>query len=308
VRVLDLYAGLGGWSKPARERGHQVTTVDLDPRFGTDIVADVFDLTAAALGGRGAFDLILASPPCEKFSVMTIGRNWNRDNTPKTEVAATALRLVEHTRALIEALAPAFYVIENPRGKLRALPALADLERRTVTYCRLGMPYMKPTDLWGGFPPSLVLPEACKPNRPDRLAKPRGNSGPTNSNIGHSLDHIAAPRGSRTGVQRSPQTDHIGTATGVPGGNPSAYKKARRDVQDGLLTGRTMPPGTKRTKFRGGVLEEIARYPSWSAERKNLSAILAEIPRALALLVIEAAERDLAAGARPVPTMLWALA
>lgn len=97
MKVLDLFAGLGGWSKPARERGHEVTTVDLDPRFGTDIVADVFDLTVDRLGGPGAYDLILASPPCEKFSVMTIGRNWYRDGSPKTAAAAAALRLVTHT-------------------------------------------------------------------------------------------------------------------------------------------------------------------------------------------------------------------
>lgn len=169
---------------------------------------------------------------------------------------------------------------------------------------------MKPTDLWGGFPPSLVLPEACKPNRPDHLAKPRGNIGSA-GNIGHILDH-------RTGFQR-----HAVVPTGLrpadrpseeaavdrsmwPGSKALDPRGSRTGVQrSGPLTGATMAPGTKRTKFRGGVLEEIARYPSWSAERKNLSAILAEIPRALALLVIEAAERDLAAGARPVPTMLW---
>ncbi|HXJ69388.1 MAG TPA: hypothetical protein VNM39_10815, partial [Verrucomicrobiae bacterium] len=49
----------------------------------------------------------------------------------------------------------------NPRGMLRTRATVAHLERRTVTYCRLGESHMKPTDLWGVFPPGLNLPEPC---------------------------------------------------------------------------------------------------------------------------------------------------
>jgi len=41
---LDLFAGLGGFSQAFEEaEGWEVTTVDIQERFGTDICADVMD-------------------------------------------------------------------------------------------------------------------------------------------------------------------------------------------------------------------------------------------------------------------------
>ena len=39
LRVLDLFAGLEGWSEPFRERDHDVISVDLDPRFDVSLEA-----------------------------------------------------------------------------------------------------------------------------------------------------------------------------------------------------------------------------------------------------------------------------
>lgn len=190
LRVLDLFAGLEGWGAPWRARGHDVVTVDYDPDFRTTIVADLGDVPAflaelrRVKGHDWRPDVILASPPCEAFSTMTIGRNWTRTADgrpwPKTDRARLALHLVASTRRILEALGPTFFVIENPRAMLRKVPELGDLERRTVAYCAFGEPVQKPTDLWGGFPPSLVLPGVCKPK---------------------AGCHVSAPRGSRTGTQ-----------------------------------------------------------------------------------------------------------
>lgn len=178
MKVLDLFSGLQGWSDPFKERGHETFTVDLDPRFGADLVADIGLLMPWDLPWKP--DIILASPPCEKFSVMGIGRNWHHDGTPKNPEAAEALRLVERTLYLIDKLQPSFWIMENPRAKLRVLPPMQKLERRTVTYCQYGEFRMKPTDLWGGFPPSFIARPPCK------------NGAPC---------HVRAVRGSRTGTQ-----------------------------------------------------------------------------------------------------------
>lgn len=232
MRVLDLFAGLGGWSEAFRDRGHEILTVDNDPEFGSGWTKDIFLITAKDFADWKP-DIILASPPCETFSVMTIGRNWTTDHKPKTEKAKLALDLALHTVDLIKDIDPQFWVIENPRAKLRRfyeqIPGLED--RRTVAYCQLGEKFQKPTDLWGGFPPSLELPPMCKRGSPC---------------------HTPAKRGSKTGIQ-----------------------------------------GDTRTKFRGGMIEDMIHLYSQDPRRKELSALRAKIPYKLSELVCLAAEQDL---------------
>lgn len=290
--VLDLFAGLGGWSEPARELGLDVVRVDNDERFDVEVHADLFKFTVGdvleATGGRPPF-LVLASPPCESFSVLTIGRNWNVDNTPKTSRAAIALELVYATRRLIEDLAPAFYVIENPVAKLRALPVLHDVERRSVTYCRLGEPFKKPTDLWGGFPPSLDLPAPCTAD-PRRYGTVDVDGRLFVRDVDGRPCHLSAPRGSRTGIQG--------------GDDPTSYEQTRNAGQ-GRLTEHKAIVREALPAFAGGMLEGMRQYSSSSSKRREVTALRAKIPYRLAELVTEAAVKDYAAGRRYVSTTLF---
>ena len=178
LEVLDLFSGLGGWSAPFRDRGHRVTTLDVEPSFSPDIVADLMTWEPDTSYRP---DIILASPPCETFSMLAIGRSWNHDGTPKTPKAALALALVERTLSLADSLGAPYLVVENPRARLRTLRSgLQDLERATVTYCQYGERVMKPTDLWGRFPDTLRFRPPCR----------NGAS-----------CHVRAPRGSTTGTQ-----------------------------------------------------------------------------------------------------------
>lgn len=166
--MLDLFSGLGGWGAAFRDRGHDVTSIDFEPRFGSSLVVSVMDIKA--LHG---WDVILASPPCECFSVMTIGKNWHKDGTPKTERAAKALELANHTFALIDQAKPRFYVVENPRGKLRRVASRPP--NATVWYCRYGASSAKPTDLWTNLNGGSALGWlACASGAPDHDAAPRG--------------------------------------------------------------------------------------------------------------------------------------
>lgn len=267
MRIIDLFAGLCGWTSAADPDRDVVVTTDIDERFGTTVTADILepdlgDRLIDALGGRP--DVVLASPPCEAFTVMQIGRNWTGPtdippHAPKTERAVLALRIVERTRELLDELAPSYFVIENPRAKLRKLPVMAGLERRTVTYCQLGEPFMKPTDLWGGFPPSLVLPPPCR------------NGDPC---------HVTSPRGSTTGIQGSGAVEIRCPACGLR--TPSARRSC----------------GGCGLPFSSDQLRRI---------RNATAAERAKVPFELSRLVLEAARSDLDSGRNPIvgQSSLW---
>lgn len=179
MRILDLFAGLGGERrrKKVEARGHEYVTLDFDPAFECDLTRDILTVTPEEVSG---FDFIWASPPCEAFSVASIGHHWNKDRTPRTVHAVLSQKIVAHTRYLIECAAPRRgFVIENPMGMLRTLPCVEGLPRALVTYCQYGETRMKPTDLWG-FSPHWTPRPPCK-----KRAK----------------CHESAPRGANTGTQ-----------------------------------------------------------------------------------------------------------
>lgn len=294
MRVLDLFAGLCGWSQPFADRGHEVYSIDLDERFAVSSHADILTLRPDDL--PWVPDIILASPPCESFSVLTIGRNWAPGRVPKTDAARLAIRLVEATRRLIDDLGSPYFVIENPRAMLRTLPPLADVERRTVTYCRYGLPFRKPTDLWGGFPPSLVLEPVCATTRGRLETDDRGLTW-TVTPDGQRC-HLSAPRGSRTGIQGEAvrtgnHPDKLMKAVQLSGLYNVEYQKAHRKATDEAWL-----------HARATASAEV--YGTW--DKPTTAALRAKVPYALGLAVCLAAEADLTVGARPIPTMLWGAA
>lgn len=180
MKFVDLFAGTQSFSKVARERGHRTFTSDLDPAFGTDYTINIMEFDPGLVPFQP--DFVWASPPCETFSVASLGHHWTGGKgayIPKTQSAIDGMNRVIKTIEIIETLQPRWFLIENPRGMLRKMPFMETLPRYTVTYCQYGDTRMKPTDLWTNIP-NLVLHPMCK------------NGSPC---------HVAAPRGSRTGTQ-----------------------------------------------------------------------------------------------------------
>jgi site-specific DNA-cytosine methylase len=189
--VVDFFSGhtdkdgRNGFSAAFTDRGHEVWTVELDPNLQRDslfrptaIVGDLFVIPRSVFPVH--VDIVVASPPCEKFSVASMGRYWIETGVPRGTAAEFAIALVKRTKELIFEINPRAFLIENPTGMLRKLDVLSDLELRQITFCGYGERRRKPTDLWGGFPPNLKLNPPCK------------NGDPC---------HEPAPRGSRTGTQ-----------------------------------------------------------------------------------------------------------
>jgi len=182
-----MFSGLGGWSAAFRDRGHHVVTIDRDFRFNCTYTRDIGQLTS--LSQFGEFDAILASPPCENFSIASVYIHW-KGNQPDLK-AQQSIALVNHTLQLIEMASPRFWIMENPRGMLRKVIGKPQAE---ISMCQYGTPYMKPTDLWG------ILPTGFEPKRcaPKRSPPAWWKTTEENANL---CSHEVPPRGSKTGVQ-----------------------------------------------------------------------------------------------------------
>lgn len=171
-RCLDLFAGLGGFSAAFEDAdGWDVTTVDIQDRFETDITADVMDLRPADLPDA---DVVLASPPCTCFSLAANGHHEHFDGAgPLTDDARQAVALAYHTLGLIRALDPDYWFMENPRGKLRKV---IGRPQGTVSLCQYGYDWQKPTDLWGRHPAGFEY-RRCSPGDDCHVSGPSGFDG-----------------------------------------------------------------------------------------------------------------------------------
>jgi len=163
---LDLFCGLGGFSAAFADADDwHVVTVDIEARFDPDLQADVLDLRPADLLDALPVDewddmdtlVVLASPPCTQFSLAASRYERIVDGEPQTDDARDAVALAFHTMGLVRACSPDYWWIENPQGYLRQFLGTPDAR---VTFCQYGTGYMKPTDLWGSFPPSWH-PRSC---------------------------------------------------------------------------------------------------------------------------------------------------
>lgn len=187
MRILELFSGTESFSNVAREKGHEVFTIDNDEYHSPDWQIDILDIDLHTLRkklfdmGIDEIDIIWASPPCTTFSVMSNYRHWDFPY-PKNSKAAIHMAYVLKTIEIIEELRPKYFFIENPRGLLRKFKFMEKLHRKTVTYCQYGKDYMKPTDIWTNAVDWKPRP-MCKNGMPC---------------------HQEARRGSHTGIQGKP--------------------------------------------------------------------------------------------------------
>tara|TARA_R110000787_G_scaffold28910_3_gene78658 strand:+ start:2957 stop:3586 length:630 start_codon:yes stop_codon:yes gene_type:complete len=184
MKILELFAGSRSFSKAAEKLGHETFSVDIKDFENIDYVVDVLDFDYSKIPFKP--DIIWASPPCTYFSVASIGKHWYKDNTAKTEQALLGCKIVKKTLEIIKHFNPDYYFIENPRGKLRKLDFMQELDRATVTYCQYGDTRMKPTDIWTNYLKNIFNPHGWNPKQ---ICKNGDNC------------HVSAPRGSKTGTQ-----------------------------------------------------------------------------------------------------------
>ena len=184
MKIIEFFCGTKSFSKVAKENGHEVFTIDFNPKFKPDLCCDLlyFDKRLLPKEWRNP-DMIWCSPPCETFSLSGNSMYMGFPTKAKTYIG---LALVYKCVELIQELKPKYWMIENPRAGLRKVWFMKQLQRTTVTYCQYGGKNMKPTDLWNNF------------NFEGKICK-NGDS-----------CHHSAPRGSRTGTQGEKSTEYRG--------------------------------------------------------------------------------------------------
>lgn len=171
MNVIDLFSGLGGFSQAFVDRGHDVERYDFEPKFKEiphTMTIDILDMTPIDLEHA---DIILASPPCNHFSVMSNHYHWPK-NVP-TKGTLEQIELIKYTIRIIKESQTKYWILENPRGMLRRAIGKPQM---TTFWAAWGAPFLKPTDLWGVFPPIDWRIKDC-------------------------AKWARAPRGSKTGVQ-----------------------------------------------------------------------------------------------------------
>jgi len=144
MKILELFSGTESFSKVARKRQHETFTVDIDKKFKPDLVKDILHLGMKDIPFKP--DFIWASPPCTHFSIAT-HRHWK--NRYPEEQTRKSFKLILNTISSIMYLNPRYWILENPKSRLRWLLGNPP---NTVYYGSYGHPVLKPTDLWGHFP------------------------------------------------------------------------------------------------------------------------------------------------------------
>ena len=150
MSCLELCCGTHSFGK-VFSKHYNVVSVDNEPTFKPTICTDILEWDYKVYA-TDAFEFIWASPPCVSFSNMAGGRH--RDKTtlePKTDVGKQGDLILNKCIEIIEYFKPKYFCIENPRGYMRKMNVLKNIDRATINYCKYGSPYFKPTDLFNNF-------------------------------------------------------------------------------------------------------------------------------------------------------------
>lgn len=153
LKILELFAGTRSIGKAFEKHGHDVTSIDIDPKFEDCIIADAYDYLLEH--GEDGYDVIWASPCCTTYSVAGISvhrlkASNGRFVIPKDDYALECD--INNTKMFnwFNNHRNILWFIENPRGNLQHMEFAVQIEdlKTELCYCQYGFPTMKPTNIW----------------------------------------------------------------------------------------------------------------------------------------------------------------
>ena len=181
--LLDLCAGLGGFSQAFKERvDWQVVTVDFNPKFNTTMILDLVD----AVENPDKYpefwnlnpDVILASPPCERFSLAV-------NSFPKLGIYQ-AMRVAGACLEIITKMNPKGWILENPKARLRWFLGVPN---KTVNLSHFGYRTVKPTDFWTNI--DIDVPQFVRERNPEGISFNQVKSASARAKMPYALsEHI----------------------------------------------------------------------------------------------------------------------
>ncbi len=92
-----MFSGTGSVGKPWREAGHEVISVDIDPRYNPEICEDILRLSYCKLPTP---DVIWASPPCDQYSRARTRAKHPRNLTLADSLVAKAIEIIAYFQEL----------------------------------------------------------------------------------------------------------------------------------------------------------------------------------------------------------------
>jgi site-specific DNA-cytosine methylase len=154
--MIDFFSGSGIVSDVFRKNGFIARSVDINQKLKPDICVNVLNLDLRTL--PSSVNFLWFSPDCTYFSRAAIQSHWYKHEysyrnyvyIPITHQSISAVKLIYKCFSIIDFYPNAFWVIENPVGRLRHLEIIKLLSpfRFSVNYKQWGFDYSKETDLF----------------------------------------------------------------------------------------------------------------------------------------------------------------
>ena len=125
MQMLDLFSGLGGASEAFLQNGWHVIRIDNNPMFGPGGKNEVpHTITSDVIRFRNTFepktiDFLWASPPCNEFSLAYPAPRSVAAREGVLDLYKPDMKPLEATLAIIKAIKPRYWAIENVQGAIR---------------------------------------------------------------------------------------------------------------------------------------------------------------------------------------------